>query len=592
MSHPVRPALRAGSRGDGAHLLSALWIVLLYAVFAGLWIYFSDTLMATIVRNPEAWVRFSVLKGFLFIAVTGTFLYLLIARRIRRIRRITSELSESEARLRSYVENAPVAILVFDREGRCAGANRAALELTGAQGSLGGRHISEILPPADGGARPGLDDEGEKEILRADGRRMWVHVRAVRLEGGQSLLFCQDISERILAEEELRRANERLVQAEKMEAVGRLAGGVAHDFNNILTAIYGYTDVLHGSLPTHGEARSFVAEIRKAAARAAALTQQLLTFSRRQEHLPRPVDLNRLLRDLLPMLERLIGEDVGIDLDLGEDLWTVHADPARLEQALVNLAVNGRDAMPRGGKLTLRTRNVTVESADGVGPRAGHLDAGPGKYVAVTVSDTGVGMDAQTRSHLFEPFFTTKDVGKGTGLGLATVFGIVKQSGGSITFRSEPGQGTSFTLYLPRTEGSFEHAEERPDAPRTAAAGHELILYVEDDEAVRSLVTMVLERNGYEVLCAPNGVEALRAAAPVIDRIALVIADVVMPLMNGRELVDRLRSLRHDLKFVFTSGYTRDIVARHDILESGTSLIEKPIDAVSLLAKIREILDS
>jgi two-component system, cell cycle sensor histidine kinase and response regulator CckA len=587
-SRKTRPA-RSGR--DRAHQRSALWIVLLYALVAGLWIYFSDTILGSVVRNPEAFVRFSVLKGFLFIAVTGTLLYVLIARRIQRIRRVTAALSESEALLRSYVENAPIAILVFDADGRCVGSNLAARELAGADPALRGLRISEILRPVAPGSPP--LPGGEIEVERRDGRRIWVNVREVKLTaGGQSLRFCQDVSERIHAAEELRRTNERLIQAEKMEAVGRLAGGVAHDFNNILTAIYGYSDVLRGSLPAGGTAHSFVTEIRRAATRAASLTQQLLAFSRRQELLPRPVDLNGLLRELWPMLQRLIGEDVDIDLDPGDGLWTVRADPARLEQALMNLAVNGRDAMPQGGRLTLRTRNVVL---DGTRPGGTSIDASPdlvpGEYAAVTVTDTGTGMDEETRSHLFEPFFTTKDVGKGTGLGLATVYGIVKQSGGSITVRSEPGQGTSFTLYLPRT---LEHSEgpQEPEALPASGAGHELILYVEDDEAVRDLVTLVLRKQGYEVLSASNGAEAMQVATPVIDRIALVIADVVMPIMNGRQLVDRLRSLRPDVKFVFTSGYTRDIVDQHDLGEAAAPLIEKPIDSASFLARVRQILDT
>jgi two-component system, cell cycle sensor histidine kinase and response regulator CckA len=368
--------------------------------------------------------------------------------------------------------------------------------------------------------------------------------------------------------------------------VGRLAGGVAHDFNNILTAIYGYSDVLLGALPPGAEAHGFVTEIRKAAARAASLTQQLLAFSRRQSLVPGTLNLNELLEGLRPMLARLIGEDVEVAFDLAGDLWTVRADRARLEQALLNLAVNGRDAMPKGGTLTVRTRNAEADT-----PSPGERTPGSGQRVMVTVSDTGVGMDSQTQSHLFEPFFTTKDVGKGTGLGLATVYGIVNQSGGSITFRSEPGKGTTFILSLPRSLPDAPAPKEAAPAP-APAAGHEGILYVEDDEAVRTLVTLILQRQGYEVLPAADGVEALRIAERDIQRVSLVIADVVMPRMNGREVVDRLRAMRSGLKFAFTSGYTNDIIERHDVLESGAAFIEKPIEAAALLEKVRLALES
>ncbi len=603
MQDSAARSTRSRPREQAGHLRSAAGIVLTYAVVAGIWIYFSDTILVSIVRNPDVIVRFSVLKGFGFIAVTGTVLYVLIARRIRRIRGVTAALSDSEARFRSYVENAPVAILVHDADGRCVGANRAARDLAGTEpeGRPGG--MDGLLQPVggagtDGTAREdGVDATEEREVERPDGRRMWVAVREVKLAGGQVLRFCQDITERIHAEEELRAANERLAQAEKMEAVGRLAGGVAHDFNNILTAIYGYSDMLRKSMDPRGAEHDFVTEIRRAAARAASLTQQLLAFSRRQEHLPRQVDVNALLRNLKPMLERLIGEHVQVGLQLADGLWEVLADPARLEQALVNLAVNGRDAMPHGGSLTVRTANAVMNGSSpearapvGAAPD-GSAEIAPGEYVTVTVTDTGVGMDARTQSHLFEPFFTTKDVGKGTGLGLATVYGIVKQSGGSIRFRSEPGRGTAFTLYLPRTRGTARE-EVAVDEPAATPTGRELILYVEDDESVRSLVTLVLQKQGYEVKSACNGEDALRIAPPHLDRIALVIADVVMPVMNGRELMDRLRRLRPDLKFVFTSGYTRDIVDQHAISESGAPLIEKPIDPASFLARIRQILDS
>jgi PAS domain S-box-containing protein len=575
---------------DAEHSLSALRIVLLYAVFAGLWIYFSDTLLGVIVTNAESFVRVSVLKGFLFIAVTGTFLYFLITRNIRRIRSIGAALAESDARFRSYVEDAPLAIMVFDEDGRCIDYNPAAADLMGADpASMRRMRMTDIIPEGREIAVESASAAGEFERRGDDGRRVWVQLRTVRLEGRQFLFFCQDITERVTAEENLRETNERLVQAEKMEAVGRLAGGVAHDFNNILTAIYGYSDILLGITPPGQETRFFVTEIRKAAVRAASLTQQLLAFSRRQTLLPRAVDLNDLLRNLTPMLVRLIGEDVDVAFDLADGLWTVRVDPARVEQALVNLAVNARDAMPRGGRLALATRNVSAEDGSGREPPRENLE---GEHVAISVADNGVGMDTAAQSHLFEPFYTTKEVGKGTGLGLATVYGIVKQSGGVIDVRSEPGKGSAFTMYFPRSTSEASPLETTAGTHVPAVEGHELILYVEDDEAVRGLMTLILENHGYEVLSASNGEEALRIARPTIGSIALVITDVVMPKMNGRELVERLKEMKGDLKFVYTSGYTNDTIAQHDILSSGAVLIEKPIDSEILLGKIREMLDA
>jgi len=581
----------AASRDRNDHLRSALWIVLVYALVAGLWIYFSDTILGSIVGDRQLMVRLSVLKGFGFIAVTGTLLYFLIARRIRRIRGITHALADSEARFRSYVENAPFAILVFDAQGRCTDSNPAARELTGsAKEPLHGGKEDLLCPVATAPGRQ-RNRPGEREVQRPDGRRLWVTERDVKLPAGGTLSFCLDVTERVRAEEDLDRAHARLVQAEKMEAVGRLAGGVAHDFNNILTAVYGYCDVLQRTLAAEDPAQGFVSEIQRAAERAASLTQQLLAFSRRQELLPRAVDLNDLVLRLRPMLERLIGEDVAVDLDLARELWTVRADPARVEQALVNLAANARDAMPRGGRVSIRTRNAALDGTIPGPAVSGAMEAAPGDYVAVTVADTGVGMDEETRAHLFEPFFTTKDFGKGTGLGLSTVYGTVKQSGGSIQFHSEPGKGTEFTIYLPRTQEPASTAAVSP-ASRPAAHGSELILYVEDDEAVRSMVTMVLEQQGYKVLAAANGVEALRVAPPVLEQIALVISDVVMPVMNGRELLERLRGMRPNLKFIFTSGYTKDIVDQHEILGVAAPLIEKPLDPASFLASVRKVLDS
>jgi len=396
----------------------------------------------------------------------------------------------------------------------------------------------------------------------------------------------RDITENMEAAEQLKETNERLLQAEKMEAVGRLAGGVAHDFNNILTAIYGYCDLILERLPESNPERAYAAEIRKAAVRAAALTQQLLAFSRRQTLQPQAVDLNTLARNLHKMLGRLIGEDIELVMDLADSVWSVRVDPARIEQALINLAVNARDAMPHGGTLRIATENVVL----GASFVAEHADALAGEHVMISVADDGAGMDELVQSHLFEPFFTTKEVGKGTGLGLSSVYGIVKQSGGIVAVQSAPGKGTTFRLYLPRGEAAAVTLTEPVSIPAPRARSHETILFVEDDPAVRGLMTLVLSEQGYAVMTATDGEDALRVAQPLLASIDLMITDIVMPRMNGRELADRMRKLRPDLKVAFMSGYTNDTVAYQEVVEKGIELIEKPIKPDLLLARVYDIL--
>ena len=440
------------ARIDGREqYLSALRIVLLYAVFAGLWIYFSDTILGTIVRNPEAYIRFSVMKGFLFIAVTGTFLYFLIARNIGRIRTIASALAQSDARFRSYVESAPIAIMVFDADGCCIDYNPARSRPDG-HGHR--RHAAAATGRRGAGGAPRDDGKrgpGPGVCAHARGRRAKVDPASSRAAAGGAVAVL------LPGHHE---ARERRGKAPGDQRAGscrqrrwkRSEGSPAAWPTTSTTSSppsTGTPTSCWNPCPQGRNRTVFLQEIRKAAVRAASLTQQLLAFSRRQTLLPRPVDMNDLLRNLQPMLARLIGEDVKMSLDLVEGLWRVRVDPARVEQALVNLAVNARDAMPRGGSLVLSARNVVT---DGRFAEA-HPEAAEGEYVAVTVADNGVGMDAETLSHLFEPFYTTKDVGKGTGLGLASVYGIVKQSGGVIGVQSEQQKGSTFTMYLPRLTG-------------------------------------------------------------------------------------------------------------------------------------------
>ena len=384
-----------------------------------------------------------------------------------------------------------------------------------------------------------------------------------------------------------RRLEEQIRQAVKVEAVGRLAGGIAHDFNNILTAILGTTQLLQRELGPDDPHYTDVEEIRLAAERAADLTRQLLAYSRRQVLAPRVLDLNAVVLSLDHMLRRLIGEDVALINALAPQVAAVRADPGQIEQVIVNLALNARDAMPGGGTLTMDTANVELDAAFA----RTHPGAVPGSYVRLRVRDSGTGMDAGTRAHMFEPFFTTKSVGKGTGLGLATVYGIVKQSGGYISVESEPGRGSVFTILLPRTSDTPDATASTalPDQP---ARGTETILLVEDEEAVRTLSDRVLSKLGYSVLPAQSGADALRVAERHRGPIDLVLTDVVMPGLSGRDLVRQLAAVRPGTKVLYISGYSDEAIARHGVLDPGTAFLQKPFTPDRLADKVREVIDA
>ena len=509
-------------------------------------------------------------------------------------KRAEEALREANHQLQTLIASAPLAISSVDADGIVQTWNPAAERLFGwTAAEVVGRPVP-IVPDEKAEEFAELRRRvmhGESlngvELVRRkkDGAPITVTLFAAPLRDAKGrvtgiLALIEDVTD-------VKRLEQQVFQAQKMEAIGRLAGGVAHDFNNLLTAILGSTDLLLESLPSDHPGREEAEETRKAALRAADLTRQLLAFSRQQVLAPRVLDLNEIVADLDRMLQRLIGEDIALRTVLAEDLGAVRADPGQLEQVIVNLAVNARDAMPDGGKLTIETLNVELQEAY----LAARTVVVPGSYVMLAVSDNGAGMNAATQARVFEPFFTTKPKGQGTGLGLATVYGIVKQSGGYIWLYSEPGRGTTFKVYLPRVDAPVESA--RPD-PVIAASlrGSETILLVEDQEEVRNLVRRLLEARGYHVLVAASGHDALRLAAQHGESFDVLVTDVVMPGMSGREVALLLAPAHPTMRVLYLSGYTDESIVRHGMLEPGIAFLQKPFTAEALARKVREVLDA
>jgi PAS domain S-box-containing protein len=428
----------------------------------------------------------------------------------------------------------------------------------------------------------GLPFQAEFRVRRKDGREVWLSDTAVIAQGSNS----HPVMEGIMVDITERKALEtQLQQSRKMEAVGRLAGGIAHDFNNLLTIITGYTEMALNRPQLPHEVRADIERIENASGRAAALVRQLLAFSRKQVLQPKILDLNKIVLNLDSLLRRLMDERIEMVTRVKDDIGKVKADPAQIEQVIMNLVVNARDAMPEGGRLVVETCNTELDATYAVD----HVSVKPGRYVMLAVSDTGVGMDKQTMAHIFEPFFTTKESGRGTGLGLSTVYGIVKQSGGYIWVYSEPGKGSTFKVYLPRVDESPEDFTAGESTHR-AQAGKETILVVEDEEDVRELIQTVLREKGYEVIVSEDPQHAERAAAQFGGEIHLLLTDMVMPGISGRELATRISARRQDIRVLYMSGYTDNVITAGGMLEKGLAFLQKPFSPATLVQKVREVL--
>ena len=500
---------------------------------------------------------------------------------------------ESESRYRRLVENVSDAIITDDIEGRLVFANLRFREWFGLKDrEIGGLVLEDYVAPEwreavreqhrlrVAGMK--VPDHLEYEGIRADGARIWIEAQVTTVEEGGRIVGTQsalrDVTER-------KRLEAQYLQAQKLESVGRLAGGVAHDFNNLLTVINGYSDMLAENLKDDRALLEMVEQVRSAGERATELTKQLLAFSRKQVVQRKPLDLSLVVKEAQKMLRRVVGEDVELVSLLSPSLGLVMADPGQLQQVLMNLVVNARDSMPEGGTLTIETRDVEVDQAFS----SQHPEVSPGSHVYLGVTDTGTGMTEEIKRQIFDPFFTTKEKGKGTGLGLATVYSIVRQCEGGIWVESEPGVGSTFRIYLPCVQGVTQVTGVM-GGPATVVRGSETVLLVEDQDAVLSLIERVLKDHGYRVLHAADGPAAIALAAHHPGKIHLLITDVILPHMNGRALADALRSARPEMKVLYVSGYPEEIIARQGVLDAGLSYLAKPFSGDALVAKVQETL--
>ena len=516
-------------------------------------------------------------------------------------KRAEEALKASEERYRTLIENQQEGIGIVDLEERFVFANPAAHNIFGVPpGSLAGQRLqkfvgqknSDVLIAQTQLRKSGKKSNYEISIIRPDGESRTLVVLAtpkLDVKGRIVATFgiFRDITERKRAEQALRESEEQLRQSQKMEAVGRLAGGIAHDLNNLLTGVTGYSDLLATKISPDGPLKKYIAEIQGAAQRAASLIGQLLAFSRKQILQLEVISLNETVRRMEDMLQRVIGKEIELIASLNPDLGRVRANPGQIDQVIMNLAVNARDAMPRGGRLTIETANIFLDESYA----RKHPEAHPGPYVMLSVSDTGEGMDKETQRRIFEPFFTTKEVGKGTGLGLSTIYGIVKQNGGTIWIYSKPGHGSTFKIYLPRIDQDEPASRPAPSESDTDR-GAETILVAEDEDIVRKLAEEILQDCGYTVLSVADGKEALSLSEKHSGSIDLLVTDIIMPGMDGRQLAERLSRQWPEIKVLYISGYTDDVVIRPGELDADTEFLQKPFTSQTLTTKIRKILNA
>jgi PAS domain S-box-containing protein len=577
-------------------------IVLIYIVFGCAWIYFSDTALNWLVLDPEIITKIAIFKGLLFIIFTSALLFFLIARLSDKIKQSTNALRESEERLQFLVKNVSDSLVIINADGSQRYVSPAAEKITGFPvAELEGRTLGTLIHPDDmkdiRAAWSEAVEYPEKTVTvqyrHIHKTREWVFFEAVAQSfltepAINGIIACvRDITERKKVEEETKKLQIQLAQAQKMESVGRLAGGVAHDFNNMLGVILGHTEMALDQVDPVQPFVTNLQEINKAARRSADLTQQLLAFARKQTVAPKLLDLNETVEKMITMLRRLIGEDIKLTWLPGKNLKPVKMDPTQLDQILANLCVNARDAISEMGEVTIKTGSTVLDKAY----CAEHPGFIPGEYILLVVSDNGYGMNPETLSLLFEPFFTTKELGKGTGLGLATVYGIVKQNNGFVDVHSELEKGTTFRIYLPPQHTFNADRVPKENGAKPAERGHETILLVEDELMILNMTTTMLRHQGYKVLPAATPGQALLLAREHAGQIHLLMTDVIMPEMNGRDLARNMFSLYPNLKCLFMSGYTADVIAHHSVLDAGVHFIQKPFILRHLTAKIREVLD-
>jgi len=517
-----------------------------------------------------------------------------ISQDVTERKRAERALRESQQLLQAIIDNSTAVIYVKDLQGSYLMVNRRYEEIFHlTREAVLGKTDHDVFSQEAADAFRAMDQRvvaagtalTEEEVApHDDGPHTYISVKCPLWDNAGKPYAVFGISTDIT---ERKRLEQQLLQSQRMEAVGRLAGGVAHDFNNLLTVIIGESELMLASLAPNDPLRAQIEAIDSSAQRAADLTRQLLAFSRKQVLQPKVLDLNTIVTDLGKMLRRLIGEDVELINRLSSNLGRVKADPGQIEQIIVNLAINARDAMPRGGTLTIETNNTKLDDQYA----SQHPEVRPGDQVMLAVSDTGTGMDREMQSRIFEPFFTTKERGKGTGLGLATVYGVVKQSEGHIWVYSEPGRGTTFKVYLPKVEEPAE-VTRRSAGRSSSAGGSETVLVVEDDDGVRGVVRQVMSSAGYTVMECKNAEQALSMSGSYSGHIHLMVTDVIMPGASGRELAQKITALRPGIRVLYMSGYTDNAIVHHGVLDEGVAFIEKPFTPDRLLHKVREVLNT